>query len=79
MGSGCSSSSSDSEPDDNDRTLFCFKSECDIVLEPVRLEVLVLRLETLVALEVSQGEGILLALTFFQEKGSSSMEGEYKS
>lgn len=49
------------------------------MLEPVRLEVLVLRLEMLAALEVSHGGATILALTLFQEKGWFSPGFEYGS
>jgi len=64
------SSSDSSESEDNDKTLFCFKSEFENALELVRPDPLVLWLEILAALEASNGDGkdSMLARAFFQGK-----------
>ena len=69
---GSASESSPSDSDDKDRTLLCFKSELDNTLVLVCLDVFVLRLDMLAALETSQGGEIMLARTFFQENASLS-------
>jgi len=66
MGSRSESSSPESE--DKESTLCCFKSVLEIKLALVCLEVFVLRLEMLAALELSHGGDARLARTFFQEK-----------
>ncbi len=64
----CSDSEvSPSESEDKDKTLFCLRSEFEKALVLVCLDVLVLRLETLAALDTSHGGDIMLDLMFFQE------------
>lgn len=65
-------SESSSESDDKDSTLLCLRSELDNTLA-LRLDVLVLRLETLAALDDSHGGEPMLSPTFFQE--NSLLEG----
>jgi hypothetical protein len=71
---GSASESSPSDSDDRDRTLLCFKLELDNILVLVCLDVFVLRLDMLAALETSQGGEIMLARTFFHENASLSTE-----
>ena len=56
-----SASESSSESDDNDSTLLCLRSEFDNTLLLVRLDVPVLRLEKLAALEDSHGGEITVS------------------
>jgi hypothetical protein len=57
LGDRAGSSSDSSESEDNDKTLFCFKSEFENALVLVRLDPFVLWLEMLAALEASHGHG----------------------
>jgi hypothetical protein len=74
-----SGSESPSESDDNDNTLLCFRSDLDITSALVCLDALVLRLETLAALEDSHGGEAMCSRTFFHEKDSLFDGLEYDS